>query len=799
MNASMAAAPLPAETLSILALEDSAIDAELITEHLLAAGLDVQVKRVWTRPEFVAALEQGSHDLILADHVLPQFDGDTALTLAREMAPDTPFVFVSGTLTEELAVQALKRGATDYVVKQRLQRLPDVVQRAVSEARERASRRAAEAALRETEQRLNAVLDNASVAVFFMDEQHQCIYMNAAAEKLTGYTLADMRGRRLHDVIHHSYPDGRHFPSHECPIDSAFPGQALVEGETMFVHKDGHFYPVSYTASPMRDSGSKAIGTIVEARDISAEKRQMQERERAEEALRQLNETLEQRVADRTSELEFLYNNTPVPLHSQTPEGIVISVSDRWLEFMGFDSRDEVIGRPAADFLTEESARRHWNEYWPALLANGEADDVEYQVVKRSGEVADMLISSRLAYDGDGKLVRTMAASVDITGRRQTEEALRQSQKMDAIGQLTGGVAHDFNNFLTIIRSSADLLRRHEISDEKKRRYIDAISDTADRAAKLTGQLLAFARRQPLNPEIFDAAEQVREIGDMMRTVIGSRIDLLLDLDQESCLIEADPAQFETALINIAVNARDAMSGEGKLIITTRRSAVLPGVRGQLPAKGEYVAISVTDTGAGMPPDMLPQIFEPFFTTKAVGKGTGLGLSQVYGFVKQSRGDIDVQSELGRGTSFTLYLPRVEERRQAALDDSARTVGSPPKPLRILMVEDNAEVREFAAQLLRELGHSADCAGSGQEALGLLDKAPDGYDLVLTDVIMPGMSGIELGRTIRERDLKLPVILTSGYSHVLAAEGSHGFELLNKPYSVETLSRALRSARVAKR
>jgi CheY-like chemotaxis protein/anti-sigma regulatory factor (Ser/Thr protein kinase) len=345
----------------------------------------------------------------------------------------------------------------------------------------------------------------------------------------------------------------------------------------------------------------------------------------------------------------------------------------------------------------------------------------------------------------------------------EAQDQLRQAQKMEAIGQLTGGVAHDFNNLLTIIRSSVDLLRRPDIAEDRKRRYVDAISDTADRAAKLTAQLLAFARRQALKPETFDAGDRIRLVGEMIRTVVGSRVRLELDIQCEQCFVEADIAQFETALINIAVNARDAMEGEGTLTISAR-------------PVGESVAISVTDTGRGIAPDVLTQIFEPFFTTKEIGKGTGLGLSQVYGFAKQSGGDVEVESELGRGTTFTLSLPRVAppapaEPAAAALPQ-AETGGS-----RILVVEDNDAVGEFARQLL--------------EAIERLEEDPSAFDLVFTDVVMAGMSGIELGQEIRRRWPQLRVVLTSGYSHVLAQQGRHGFELLQKPYSVEALSRAV--------
>ena len=365
----------------------------------------------------------------------------------------------------------------------------------------------------------------------------------------------------------------------------------------------------------------------------------------------------------------------------------------------------------------------------------------------------------------------------------RAHEALRQAQKMEAIGQLTGGIAHDFNNLLTVIRGSADLLRRSDLAEEKRERYVEAISDTADRAARLTGQLLAFARRQALKPEIFDAVVQVRNIAEMLRSILGSRIQLVIDDGCADCFVEADTAQFETAIVNLAVNARDAMKGEGTLFVRVHKDD--PGL----------VAVTISDTGHGIPPEQLSQIFEPFYTTKEVGKGTGLGLSQVYGFVKQSHGDIRVESKPGEGTSFILRFPRADV---ASVPDrpfpSEAAADRASEPTRILIVEDNIDVGRFASQLLSDLGFETKLAGSADEALRLLEQGAERFDLVFSDVVMPGMNGVQFGRKVREEWPDLPIILTSGYSEVLAQESGHGFPLLHKPYSVEALSRVLRQA-----
>jgi two-component system NtrC family sensor kinase len=388
-------------------------------------------------------------------------------------------------------------------------------------------------------------------------------------------------------------------------------------------------------------------------------------------------------------------------------------------------------------------------------------------------------------------LRRTRRLQFELTRRQEAEEALKHGQRLEALGQLTGGVAHDFNNLLTVIRSSVDLLKRPDLSAERRGRYVEAISDTVTRAAKLTAQLLAFARRQTLKPEIFEVGLCVQMVSEMMRTLTGTAIDIVTDVPDEPCFVDADAGQFETALINIAVNARDAMQGEGRLTIALRTTASLPGAAAPEGKSCGYVAVSVQDTGVGIPRDQFEHIFEPFFTTKDVGHGTGLGLSQVFGFAKQSGGEVTVDSELGKGSIFTLYLPRVagsDRPTPAPAGDSVLVDGHGTT---VLVVEDNAEVGAFATEALTELGYAATLVPNAAEALTELARDAGRFDVVFSDVVMPGMTGIELAQEIRRLYADLPVILTSGYSHVLAQNGTFGFELLQKPYSVEQLSRVL--------
>jgi CheY-like chemotaxis protein len=272
---------------------------------------------------------------------------------------------------------------------------------------------------------------------------------------------------------------------------------------------------------------------------------------------------------------------------------------------------------------------------------------------------------------------------------------------------------------------------------------------------------------------------------------VGARIEIVTDIACRRCFVEADASQFETALINIAVNARDAMDGEGRLTLAVKIHSTLPPLRRHGGSPGRFVAVSLTDTGCGIPADKLPHVFEPFFTTKEVGKGTGLGLSQVYGFAKQSGGDVAVESKVGHGTSLTLFLPQVDTEPGEIETVSDSLAPEDGRGRRVLLVEDNKDVGAFSTQLLQDLGYETRWAANAAEALQILEDDSD-VDAVFSDVVMPGMSGIELGREIRRRWPRLPVVLTSGYSHVLAEEGRHGFELLQKPYAADELSRTLR-------
>ncbi len=370
-----------------------------------------------------------------------------------------------------------------------------------------------------------------------------------------------------------------------------------------------------------------------------------------------------------------------------------------------------------------------------------------------------------------------------IEERAKAEDQLRQSQKMQALGQLTGGIAHDFNNLLTVIQGSADMLSRPELSEPKRIRFAQAIVQAATNAASLTSQLLAFARRQPLKPEQIDVNLLIEEMAELIQSTVGERIDLLTALNLSPCRIEVDRAQLQSALLNIASNARDAMADGGQLTV---RTAIEGREDGQA-----MIAITLADTGTGMDAETVERIFEPFFTTKSTGKGTGLGLSQVYGFASQSGGEVRVESVPGEGTSLTLLLPCVDADGPLISATSGQGFAALP-PSAILVVEDNEDVGVFAETLLGELGHKVTRAATGEEALELTRS--NTFDVVLSDVVMPGMGGLRLAEMLAEEQPSLPVVLATGYSQEITQTGSGGRPVILKPYRLATLSEALASA-----
>ena len=735
------------------------------------------LEAAWRRPP----------DLILSDVMMPGLDGFSLLQALRNdpKLRDVPVILLSARAGEEAKVEGLDAGANDYLTKpfsarELLARVRANIDMAT--LRREALRIENELRLQAqmAQERAESILASINDGLVVLDADWRFTYANAAAERMLSCSAADLIGKN-------------HWEAYPATVGTALEANyRRAMKERISVAFENYYEPwkrwFDLRVYPARDGG------------LSIYFQDATERKRSEEALHRLNETLERQVIERTAQLQekearlrTIFETSYAYQGLLALDGTLLDANATSLSGIGAKLED-VIGLP------------FWETPWfsgtpgmPAMVraaiaevARGEVARQEIHVNLPVGGWRWFDFQMRPVRDEQGAVVAIVPEAVEVTERRAAEEAVRHSQKMEAIGQLTGGVAHDFNNLLTIIRSSSDLLRRRDLPPERWRRYVDAISDTADRAAKLTNQLLIFSRRHPMNREVFDIASQLESVTDMLQTVLGSRIALTLDIAERPLAVEADANQFETVMVNLAANARDAMEGHGSLTVRLARS---PGAAptATKAATGEFVTVAVIDSGCGIPPDQIDRIFEPFFTTKEVGRGTGLGLSQVYGFVQQSGGKVTVDSAVGVGTTITLHLPLSSKPIQPSKDGLVTSAVSQARG-QVLVVEDNAEVGEFSSQLLRDLGYQTVLASNAEEALQLIDKEPERFDVVFSDVVMPGLDGVALGQHIRRRFPRIPFVLTSGFSHVLNGDGNHGFDLLQKPYSVEDLSRVLRRA-----
>lgn len=509
-----------------------------------------------------------------------------------------------------------------------------------------------------------------------------------------------------------------------------------------------------------------------------------------------------------------IYNRTPVPLHVLDVEGRLTGISDYWCDLLGY-ARDDVIGRPLNDFCLPETADR-LDLGLAILLDAGELREVECVFRKQDGTFVDVLLSARLERDGQRRPLHVLGVLTDVTMRRRTERVLRateerliQSQKMEAIGKLTGGIAHDFNNMLTVIDGNLEMLARKLKHDRAALQFVDAAARASGRADRLTAQLLAFSRRQRLNPKPLHAEAVLDGMSSLLSGTVGEQVALLIEPRAAapwSCL--ADQNQLEAALLNLVINAAQAIKGQGSIRIAIRNTSLrghdttwLDANREDAVVAGDYVCIAVEDDGCGMSEAVRGRALEPFFTTRPTGQGSGLGLSQSYGFVRQSGGAMRIESRPGRGTVVELLLPRaVAARSLPPLDrkpDLAAIARSGSSLETLLVVEDEPEVLEIAAASLRADGFAVICAADAAQALAALQANPM-ISLIFTDIVMPGINGVALAEAARRLRPGIPVVFASGYSNeAITGQLPKGAMFLQKPYRIASVTKLIHSALAA--
>src|ERR1700722_10373212 len=616
----------------------------------------------------------------------------------------------------------------------------------------------------ESERRFRLLVEGViDYAIYMLDPDGIISNWNAGAKRIKGYDADEVVGRHFQMF----YP--------EEDREAGLPARSLetarscgkFEAEGWRVRKDGSKFLASVVIDALYEGG-EVVGFAKITRDIT-------ERNKAADALRESERHFRLLVNGVTDYALYMVDPTGLVtnwnaggqrIKGYRPEEIIGKHFSRF-----YSSADQAAGRPARALRLARERGRYEEEGWR---------------VRKDGTFFWASVVIDPIRDDENRLIGFAKITRDITERREAQQELEklqlrlaQSQKLDALGQLTGGVAHDFNNLLMVITGSLNALKKVAGDDPKALRAVPAIDAASQRGAALTSQLLSFARRQSVNPQTVDVRGCIYSMRDVLDTGLGSTIELQIEAGDGLWPITVDAAEFETALVNLVINARDAMPQGGKVTVQASNVFVDDDA-----SKGDFVAIKVKDTGTGIPDDVLAKIFDPFFTTKPVGKGTGLGLSQVHGFVHQAGGAIAVDSELGKGTTFTISLPRsTAGRKKRPGKSSRRGTGT------VLLVEDNPEVAIASTGLLEELGYAVRWASDVDSALS--EIAADGIDLVLSDIVMPGkMDGLALARILKKKHPGLPILLASGYSEA-AQNAAAEFPILRKPYQIHELNEAL--------
>jgi PAS domain S-box-containing protein len=763
--------------LSVLIIEDDPKHVTLVVRLLRRAGYDPDYLAVDDSPALQNALQGRLFDIVLSDCDMPTLDGLNALRLVRgSRNSDVPVVFVSGTINEEDAVDLIHNGAQDFVRKSNLGRLVRVIDRELRISQTRMEKKQAEERA-ETERRLLCqLMDSMPDIIAFKDLQRRYTHVNRATCQLLNLSEDAIIGQTVDAFDTLEEGSGRR-ADEETVLASGHVSANRLETKIL---ADGSVRWFSASRAPLRDQSGAITGLAVIARDITDSLRNLEERQAA---------------ADRFRKVLELAGDGIVAVDEDQRINLFNSAAEK---IFGYQAK-EVVGRPLDVLLplsVAETQRIHISDFARAseLVKNMSSRRSVLGRRKNGEEFRAEATISEFVEDGETTFVAVVR---DITERLQMQEQLVHSQKMEAIGALTGGVAHDFNNLLMVIIGNLDLLAEIVSSNPDAKELVESSLTAAMSGADLAKSLLAFGRRQALHPEQIDINGLMVEQVQLLKRTLGENIVIRLTVANDGCQVVADASQLCCAIMNLALNARDAMPNGGTLAIEVRNTVFsadeVREYEGLQP--GEYAVVSISDTGQGISSTDIKRIFEPFFTTKEVGKGTGLGLSMVYGFVKQSGGMIKVTSEMGKGATFAMYLPRTQETRVTASVPARPALGANSRQT-ILVVDDSDTVLKTVNRQIRSLGYGTIAVNSAAEALDVI-AGSEPFDLLMTDVVMPGMNGVELARAARERRRHLKVLLTSGFPDLKGATGSDAsvfHAILRKPYGREELRRAIGAA-----
>jgi len=762
--------------LRVLVAEDNPDDLHLTLRALKTSGLDLKVDTVSTREEFVQKLEKEPIDLVLSDYRMPGWTGIDALTEIVKSGHDIPLILLTGTLGDGKAVECIKLGITDYVLKHQLARLPMAIIRAQEEKLLREGERKAVEALRESEAHFRTLVENAPEAIVVLDvENGTFIDCNNNALKLFRMSRADLMRFGPGELSPPFQPDGRHSAVaardwFERTVNDAKPSFE-------WIHRNAADEEIACEVHLVR-LPSPAHPTIrASILDIT-------ERKRSEEAVREIE-----------ARYRGLVNNASYGIYWVTLEDVLLDANPAMVQMLGYESvRDflrvarsaELFADPASFACLAEQSREH---------GRVEAT-VEWK--RKDGKRITVRLVGRRTKDLYRKVDCIEFFVEDISERLALEKQLAQVQKFEAIGQLAGGIAHDFNNMIGAILGWAELGIEETEPDTRLHRHFDKVRQQAERAAALTQQLLAFARRQILEPRDIDLNHTVTETLSLLEKVIGSNIELRVNLRLDPPAVRADPTQIAQVMMNLCINARDAMPKGGTLDIESSSVTIDEAFCSahSIAHVGKFAVLRVTDTGTGIEKGTLDRIFEPFFTTKETGKGTGLGLATIYGIVRQHGGFVDVVSEVGVGTTFCVYLP-LTTTGAVATAAKASPQSVPRGDETILVAEDHDGLRELARETLTNLGYHVLLACDGEQAVQEFQKFNGKIDLLVFDVMLPKRSGPEAYTEIAKGKSDVPVIFATGYSSDIALLHKaelQGATLLQKPYIPRDLAKRVREA-----